>query len=240
MKKIKLLFFMAAIGTYSFAATPADSARIRKESMDLYKFAMGYNDLTTAAQSLSQYLLNGGDANFKDSLAIIYYELNNLAGAYKISNEQYTVNNKNVTALTLLADITGRGRDAKISLDWYDKLCAVNPTPFNWYQLATKQFTIERKLECRQSLNKIIADSTAAAKQNVTLDIGNGYSENVPAIAAAYNMLAVLEFQDKKTEEAKKLYNKAIALFPDFVIAKQNLQALSKPAAKPVAKPKGK
>jgi tetratricopeptide (TPR) repeat protein len=191
----------------------------------------------TAAMALVTYLNAGGNGIYQDSLAIVYYNLNNLNGAYKLANELYTADNKNSTALTLLADISGRGGETKVSLEWYEKLCRLNPTPYNYYQLAGKQFLLERKLECRQSLQKVISDSAEALKQPVSMEVSNGYFEQVPALAAAYNMLGVLAFNDKKKEEAAMFYNKAIGIAPNFVIAKQNLDALKPGAA---TKPGGK
>lgn len=224
-------------------ASPADSSaknEKQKESLDIYHRALRYNDMGTAATALTNFLYAGGNPSYQDSLAIIYYNLNNMSGAYKLANELYTADNKNVTALTLLADISGRGGEPKISLEWYEKLCVLSPSAFNFYQLGSKQFVLERKLECRQSLQKVVADSADATKQTVSLEVSNGYFEQVPVLAATYNMLGVLAFQDKKTAEAEALYKKAIEVAPNFVIAKQNLDGL-KPggAAKPATKPAG-
>jgi tetratricopeptide (TPR) repeat protein len=155
-----------------------------------------------------------------------------------MANEINQANPKDVTALTLLADITGRAGDTKASLDWYEKLCPLAPEPYNYYQLATRQFLLERIGECKTSLAKVVADSVKARQEKVALEITAGNSENVPVLAAAYNMLGALAFRDKKTAEAKRFYELAVKEFPDFVIARQNLEGL-KPAApgtKPAAK----
>lgn len=222
-------------------ANAADStALIQKqgENLQIYRRAIGYNDMGTAATALVTYLNAGGNAIYRDSLAIVYYNLNNFNGAYKLANELYTADNKNSTALTLLADISSRGGETKVSLEWYEKLCVLNSTPYNHYQLASKQFLLERKLECRQSLQKVITDSAEALKQPVSMEVSSGYFEQVPTLAAAYNMMGVLAFNDKKKDEAAIFYNKAIGVAPNFVIAKQNLDAL-KPgvSSKPVGKP---
>jgi tetratricopeptide (TPR) repeat protein len=242
--KIKLVnLAMLALALLSFnlaSASTADSTanvEKQKESIEVYHRALKYNDLGTAATALTHFLHAGGDPIYQDSLAIIFYNLNNMSGAYKLANELYTLNNKNETALTLLADISGRGGETKISLEWYEKLCALNPSPFNYYQLGSKQFVLERKLECRQSLQKVLADSAQAVKQLVSLEVNNGYFEQVPVLAASYNMLAVLAFQDKKTAEAEALYKKAIEIAPNFVIAKQNLEGMkTKSASKSATK----
>lgn len=222
------------------SAQKADSAALaqrQNESLDMYRTALKYSDLHTAAAAVTQYLYLGGNKSYRDTLALIYFETNNLGGAYKMAKEQNEADGKNITALALLAEVSSRAGEHKTSLDWYEKLCPLKPEPYNFYQLATKQFLLERKLECKQSLAKVVADSAAATQQKVGLDVGNGYTETAPVLAAAYNMLAVLAFQDKKPDEAKKLYGKALQVFPEFQIVKQNLESLSKPAkAVPVKK----
>jgi len=227
-----ILLQIAGVGI----AQKTDTAR-QNEYLSLYRRALAYNDLGSAAYAVSAYLHNGGEATFNDTLALIYYNMNNLGGAYRLAGEINEKDPKNPTALTLLADISGRAGEVKTSLEWYEKLIAVAPSPFNQYQLATKQFILERNLECRQSLQKVIADSASAKEQSVRLDIGEGYAEEVPVLAAALNMLGALSYKEKDNVKAKEWYEKAVSVFPDFVIAKQNLEELKKGAepAKPAA-----
>ncbi|HMP93752.1 MAG TPA: hypothetical protein PKD90_12810, partial [Phnomibacter sp.] len=169
--------------TAALTAQKADSvaqAQRQQEYLANYKRALLYDDMPSAAYALTGYLQNGGQDSYKDSLAIIYYRSGNLNGSYRLANESYTADNKNVTALTLLADITGRAGDNKASLDWYEKLSALAPSPYNYYQLATRQFILERVGECRQTLQKVVADSVKAKEEQVTLEIGQGQGENVP------------------------------------------------------------
>lgn len=249
MKLKKLSLFLVLSGAcllnagqlYAQANLDSVQQKVKQfEYMKIYQRAIQYNDMATAASSLTGYLTAGGNGNFQDSLAVVYYSMNNLSGAYKLANELFAVNDKNVTALTLLADISGRSGETKTSLDWYEKLVVLNPLPYNYYQLATKQFVLERKLECKQSLQKVLSDSAQAMQQMVSLEVSNGYFEQVPAMAAAYNMLGVIAFQDKKNAEASDFYNKALAAAPKFAIAKQNLDALkpSGAATKPAPKKK--
>ena len=226
-----MLLMLGSFGMVNFAqAQKADSVTLagkKQEAMDVYHRAIQYNDLSSAAYALTSFLNAGGSSTYLDTLSVVYYNMNNFSGAYKLANEQFTKDSKNVTALTLLADISGRSGETKTSLEWYEKLVVLNPAPYNYYQLASKQFVLERKLECRQSLEKVIADSAQAAKEPVSLEVSNGYFEQVPVLAAAYNMLGVLAFNEKKTEEAKAFYSKALAAAPKFVIAKQNLDGLN-------------
>ena len=234
MKKHTFLLLLTLTGiSLSYAQAP-DKAKL-DEYLSLYRRALQYNDLGSAAFSLTSYLHHGGDAAFQDTLALVYYNMNNLGGAYRLAGEINEKNPKNATALTLLADISGRAGEVKKSLEWYEKLVEVAPAPFNFYQLATKQFVLERNLECKQSLQKVIADSAQAREQQVRLDIGEGYGEDVPVLAAAMNMLGALAYKEKNEALAESWYKRAVEVHPDFIIAKQNLEDLKKP--KEPAKP---
>ncbi len=240
---IKIITYVAVFAILGFQSTAqkADSiqqAARQQEYLDVYRRALQYDDINSAGYALTRFLMNGGSSNFKDTLAIIYYRTGNLNGAFKMANEINQANPKDVTAITLLADITGRAGDTKASLDWYEKLSALAPGPYNFYQMATRQFLLERVGECKTSLNQVVTDSIKARQEKVSLEIAAGNSENVPVLAAAYNMLGALAFRDKKTAEAKRFYELAVMEFPEFVIARQNLEGLKKPStgAKPPAK----
>lgn len=239
MKQLMLLALCTGMLTVAAVAQNA-TAKQDNEDLSLYRRALKYSDLSSAAFALGRYLHKGGDSTFQDTLALIYYNMNNLQGAYKLAGEINQQNAKNVTALSLLADISGRAGEVKTSLDWYEKLVVLSPEAYNYYQLATKQFVLERNLECRQSLQKVIADSAAAKQQKVRLDVGEGYGEDVPVLAAAMNMLGALAYKEKNTALAEEWYTKAVAVFPDFVIAKQNLDSLKKEAAGGKPQPAGK
>jgi tetratricopeptide (TPR) repeat protein len=243
MKISFLLFALSVCITSTYAQGSSTSADMKKEYMEMYRQALEYNDFGSAAYALTGLLRHGGEESYKDTLAVVYYNLNNLNGAYKLAGQINKKDEKNITALTLLADISSRAGEVKTSLEWYEKLCGVSPGAFNHYQLATKQFILERNLECRQSLQKVVADSAAGMESKVRLDLGDGYAEEVPVLAAAMNMLGALAYKEKNTKVAEEWYTKAIAVHPDFVIAKQNLEEMKKeqtPPAKttsPPAKP---
>ncbi len=229
MKHSSLFLSLLFFGTGLFAQN-TDTAK-QKEHLALYQRAIEYNDLGSASYSLTGYLYYGGEPKYNDTLALVYYNMNNLGGAFKLAGEINEKDPQNVTALTLLADITGRAGEVKKSLEWYEELVAIAPSPYNHYQLATKQFILERNLECKQSLQKVLADSAQAKEQKVRLDIGEGYGEDVPVLAAAMNMMGAIAYKEKDKAAAADWYAKALVVFPQFVIAKQNLEELKKPVA---------
>ncbi|HXW01154.1 MAG TPA: hypothetical protein VEC93_22275 [Anaerolineae bacterium] len=232
MKNTLLITLLSFCSIHAAWAQAPDKNK-QDEYLSLFRRTLQYNDLGSAAYALNGYLQSGGDSTYVDSLALVYYNMNNLAGAFRLATEIQAKEPKSVTALTLLADISGRAGEVKKSLEWYEKLVEVMPSAYNYYQLATKQFILERNMECRESLGKVLADSSTAMEQKVRLDIGEGYGEDVPVLAAAMNMMGALAYKEKNTDQAKSWYQRAVNVFPNFVIAKQNLDELNKPKEKP-------
>ncbi|HSC54643.1 MAG TPA: tetratricopeptide repeat protein [Phnomibacter sp.] len=240
LKPTFILLIATALSTSSLAQADSLAAANtqQNEYLNVYRRSLQYSDLYSAGYALTLYLMNGGASHYKDTLALVYYQSGNYRGAFKMATEINQANPKNVTALTLLADITGRSGDTKASLEWYEKLCGVSPEPYNYYQLATRQFLLERVAECKASLNKAIADTAKSRADKVALEVAQGNSETVPVVAAAYNMLGALAYRANQLAEAKKYYELAIKEYPGFIIARNNLEGLKKPvqAAKPPAK----
>ena len=105
--------------------------------------------------------------------------------------------------------------------------------------MATEQFQLERFGECLASIDQIIA-SPDADKQKVNIPVQNR-TQTVPMKAAAYNIKGICAAQLNQPDAAKDNLKKAIELFPDFVLAKANLEAIDKKGTdnKTAAKPAG-
>lgn len=234
----KVGFFIGCLFVFKAAnGQTKDSAaltHLQNDNLAIYAQAIAYSDLSTAAGALVNYLHYMGQTNYKDTLALIYYNSKNMAGAYKIANELIESNPKDLTALHILADITARIGETKNSLDWYEKLTVLQPQPYYYYQLAAQQFLLERNLECKLSLEKAMKDTVAGKQQQIRMEVDNNRAENVPVLAAAMNMMGAIAFREKNLLLAKKWYSDAVSVFPSFVIAQQNLKDLNsneKPAA---------
>jgi tetratricopeptide (TPR) repeat protein len=89
------------------------------------------------------------------------------------------------------------------------------------------QFELERYNECKTSLDIILKDPQANA---LKLNFAKNETEQqeVSLSAAAYNMKGMLEKRLGNKEEAKSLFEKAIEIEPEFVLAAQNLKDLGK------------
>jgi Tfp pilus assembly protein PilF len=88
------------------------------------------------------------------------------------------------------------------------------------------QFDIKRFTECKTNLDIIIKDPQAGALK-LKFAKSDSEQQDVPMIAAAYNVKGMVEKQQGNMEEAKKNFQKALEIQPDFALVLQNLEEIN-------------
>jgi tetratricopeptide (TPR) repeat protein len=243
IKSLPVLFALICFSATVFAQS--DNKTSKDHYLSLYKRALKYNDSRTAITALNGYLTYGDDMSYMDTLGYIYYLAGDYYSSLLLTKEVTDAKPDNLNAMERLASCYNQLGDLKACVETYEKLTPKTKNPYHHYQLAVAQYQLKRIAECNQNLQVSIAD-TSSRRIPVAFTVAEGQVQNVPVMAAAYNMLGVIQMDVKNYADARKLINKAIEVYPDFVGAKQNLAALDniskgggKPPGKP-GKPKGK
>ncbi len=221
---MKSLFLISLIAA-SYISNAQSTTK--QHYLDVYKRGIKYNDSRTAITALQGYLALGEDLPYKDTLAMIYYLSGEYYPSLLLSQEVMATDKNNTGALERVAGCYNQLGDLKKSVEHYEKLCPITKNPFHYYQLAQSQYQLKRIAECTQNLQLVIADTTSR-KMGTQFSVGQGQAQNVPLMAAAYNMAGVIEMEAKNYDNASKLFTKALEEFPDFVGAYQNVEQLKK------------
>jgi tetratricopeptide (TPR) repeat protein len=236
MKKFCLIAVLGILfgcnGLFAQAPVSQDPFDVQ---MRFYKSALRNYDLQAATVALyNMQALKPERTDLNDSLALLYFAGERFAQAYLIGEEILKTSPKRTDMLELVAVSKQNLGLIKESLADYEKLYAAEKSVYYLYQMATLQYQLKRYGECVASLDQIIA-STDADKQKVTIRTQGGAQE-VPMKAAAYNVKGICALEMNQPEAGKDNFIKALQLFPDFALAKGNLDALSKKSAdKPAA-----
>jgi len=198
--------------------------------MKVYTSALKYYDLNAAASALYNAMaLKPDRKDLRDSLALIYFAGERYGQAYTVGEEILKDNPKRSDILEMVAVSKQSLGLIKESLEDYEALYKADSKQiFYLYQIATLQYQLKRYGECVASLDQIIGND-ASAKQNVNIRNSNGSSQAVPMKAAALNVKGIVAMDLNQDANAKDLFNKALEIFPDFVLAKGNLAQLSQP-----------
>ncbi len=207
--------------------------------MAAYRNAMNYYDIQAASVALYVALaLNPQRTDLNDSLAYLYFAGERFGQAYLIGEEILKRDSKRNDIREIVAVSKQSLNMVKEALVDYEALYAATNDLQYLYQMATIQYQLKRFGECLASLDKIIADP-AAAQQKVSLRIQEGGSQNVVMKAAAHNIKGICAMEVSQNDAALEQFNKAVEIFPEFVLAKNNLNFLKQQMAQGAGKGTG-
>ncbi len=246
MKKfIQTFVFIVGISTYALSQT-AMTDSLKKHYLNVYRQSIAYNDARVAINALHGYVaLDNGAQGFayKDTLSILYFATKSYYPALLLSQEILKQQPDNVNALARSAECFQNLGDAKSAVTAFEQVCQKVKNPYYNYQLALVQYELKRIAECENNLKIVVADSNSN-RIAVAFTLPNGAVQEVPANAAALNILGILQMDAKNLEMAKKYFEESLKKYPDFIGAQQNLQVLAninkKPATPTGNKNKGK
>lgn len=196
----------------------------------VYKLALKNYDLQAATIALyNMAALKPERADIQDSLALLYFAGERYAQAYLIGEEILRGNPARKDMLELVAVAKQNLGLIKESLADYEKLYTAEKSLYYLYQMATLQYQLKRYGECVASIDQIIANPESE-KQKVNIRVQNG-SQDIPMKAAALNVKGICAIELSQDAAAIDNFNKALAIAPEFVLAKGNLESVTKKAA---------
>ena len=112
----------------------------------------------------------------------------------------------------------------KESIAVFEKLFSKTQSPYHAYKLMELQYGIKRLAECVATANvaeRLQYKPEFTMTYNVGEQVGRTYLQ-----AGVYNIHALALYDLDKKAEAKTYFEKAIALDSNFVLARQNLEAI--------------
>ncbi len=215
--------------------TSAQSQDNKVQDTQLYKlyqmkyvFGMKYNDGEVSKDALySMIAMDPNDDSLKMRLCYYYFEQNQFASSLFVSLDLLSRHPDQMDALKINAlSYENLGvRDKAIAA--YETLYLKANDVGVLYQISVLQFEIDRLAESKTNLDIILKDPQAKA---LKLNFAKSEIEQqeITLEAAAYNMKGMIEKQEGNLDVAKKYYEKALEVEPEFFIAQQNLEGLKK------------
>lgn len=189
-----------------------------------YVTALQWNDNVVAKDALYDLIIeNPLNDSLIFNLAYYYYENQEYPSSVLVSQQLLARNPKNLPALEMSAvgfELMGVPDRA---LQNYESLYLLTNEISTLYKMAFLQYDIKRFAECLASIDILLTNKDLDATKVSFNDVENKPKE-YPMKVAILNLkgLAVQEHLGDKVA-AKKLYEEALAIAPDFVLAKENL-----------------
>lgn len=193
----------------------------------IFSNALKYGDADAAKNALyTMIALRPELTELKDSLAILYYNMGNYLQAVLVAREIVAANPQNTTILEIKAISQQRLGLLKESLDDYEALYKQKQEVIYLYEIASLQYQLKRFGECDASIAAMLKSEVLDQKK-ITISLQRGESQEVNMRAAVLNMRGVLAAELNQKEVAKRNYEEALKIMPDFALAKANLNALT-------------
>lgn len=221
MKSITITFCTAVL----LAACNQPNSGNTKQLESLYKRSYDLKDVPTAITAVHMILQQDSTHYLRDSLPGMYLVSQNIEACFATTEEalKRKPNDEELLKYKLLClEQMGKADDLlKLATSLYNK---TNKAEY-LYKMASVQL-VSGDFETATTTINGMMDKYKTTSDSVDIFIDQSQSQKVPLIAACWNMRGYVHIQTQKYQQAAEAYQKAIQLFPDFVMARRNLQQL--------------
>ena len=220
-----LAFLLTFIISLSSVAQTVNDITFEKQKL---KQALAYGDKIIAANSMYNIIaLEGPQSNYKDSLAYLYFNGANYVSTFLVTNDIIKNKPNNIELLEMNAISLESMGVLEKAAEAYNNLFLKTNNNFHAYKLAGLQLALNKFNEAFVSIKKADALPDNGTLQ-VRFQVNKNYSQNVKLKPAIAYIEGVINMNLKKDAAAKQSFERAIQLFPDFVLAKSRLETLNK------------
>ena len=220
----KFIYIFTFIITSSVIAQNTSSIAFEKQKMNQAKI---YGDEEVMTSSIYNIIaLEGPSSTYKDTLAYVYFNNRKYVSCFLVVSDVLKTKPDNIEMLEMQAislESMGALEKAKES---YEVLLTKNNNNYTAYKLATLEFRMNQAEDAYATIKKAAAMPNDVP-MNVTFQVNENYNQNVPLNASIYYLQGLIAQSLNKPSEAKASYEKAIELFPEFVLAKSKLELLN-------------
>ena len=221
----KVLVSIIAISAFLFSSCNSDKKMIDLE-WKIYHSAMEHGDYSTGINSLNRIVaVEKYNADALDTLALLYLSAGSNDAASKLATRALNIRESDALVRVLGKAYKGLGKH-DLSLEYFSKLLAKKPQDLEMlYEVSYAKINVGKLREALPEIQMIIAHPESEKK--LMQEFINEGSQMVPYKAVALNMLGFLQNQAGQPADAMVSYQSALAIFPKYYLAGNNLKILT-------------
>ena len=191
----------------------------------LFEKSMAVKDYQSAIVAIQYMLLKDSTLSmYEDTLPELYVATSNVEAADYYTNRVLVRKPNDERFLQIKALCAQQKGKIEEEFDIYNKLFASTKKLSYLYQITAFQFSTGQMEQAVKNLAEL--ETKATPKDSVDFAVSESEKQKVPLRAAVYNMKAYMQAQSRDLMGAKKYFEMALKEYPDFVMAKRNLQQL--------------
>ena len=184
-----------------------------------------YQTAATASQSL--LVRDKNNLGIIDTLVLLYKIIGNQQGILYMTKRIIEADPGNLKALENHASAAKKLKQHGEAITTYNRLYQIEGNTKYLYEIAALYYGAKDEVTGEKVMQQII-NSPRGKTDLIEIVVSKGQTIEVPVLAVAYNYLGYLNFANDKKEDAKFYFNKSLEVFPDFILAKNNLDNLKK------------
>ncbi len=193
-----------------------------------YQAAMRYNDFSVAKSALLNLLVeNPQNDSILYSLSVLYYQMQQYASAALSAQDVLTINPDNIGALEVAAVSYESIGAREKALETYETLYLKTDDFQVLYKMAFLQYDMKKYSESRTNADILLGKKEALELKSV-YKMADGTDKEFPIKAALLNLKGLISKEEGDKAAAKGFFEQALAIAPDFQMAKDNLDSLAK------------
>lgn len=232
MKRILIACLAVSVCHFANAQATKSAPGSANQHVKVFKQAAGSGDVSTAITALSYYVADqGANSVYEDTLAMLYLQQNAYVQCYYWADKRLKAKPDDLTLLEMKGICLDKLNEPKEAIAVFEKLYSKTKSPFHAYTLMELQYSIRRLAECLVTAN---STTQLQFKPEYTITYNAGEQMRRTYLQAGiYNIQALTLYDLDKKAEAKMYFEKALALDSNFVLARQNLEAMKSLEANP-------
>jgi tetratricopeptide (TPR) repeat protein len=217
-----LLTIVVTFLAFNFKASAQNEEAIKK-AKDKYNISLRYNDVQVAKNALYDLmLLEPANTSYLDSLAYMYFEFNQYASAALVSRDALKQNPNNQVMLQIGAKSLDQLGALDQSLKMYQKLYNISDDAYALYEVIQKQYAL-KKFEDAMINSELLLGKPLVNGSQVYAEDAEGNQIQIPFKAVVKNLQGLIARGQGDEESAKKYFNSALSLAPNYALAQENL-----------------
>jgi tetratricopeptide (TPR) repeat protein len=205
------------------AAAPANGA-LANHYLVKYATAARWNDRDVAKDALYDLIVENPIDSLIFTLAYSYYEDQKYLNAALVAQDYLSRNPKSIDFLQLAASSYEQVGALERAQQSYESLYLLTNATSSLYKVAFLQYQLKKYVECMTNID-ILLTKEDLDKNTVTFQTADKkdkeYSIRIPLL----NLKGLIT-QETDKAAAKKIFEDALALAPDFVQTKENLEKI--------------
>lgn len=218
-------YYITLSALLAFVSFYAQNGDITVEK-EMLKQALTYGDQNVAVNTLYSIIAKEGvTSSYKDSLAYLYFSGRKYSSCFMVCSDILTRDGEKQDILEMQAVSLENLMAYEKAAQVYSRLVTKSNSNYHAYKLANLYYALKKYDQAMMAIQKA-QQLKDTGELKVTFAINKNYSQQVALLAAISNLKGLIEVAQEKKDVAIASFQKAVELDSEFVLAKENLEAV--------------